>query len=121
MFVQRREIQGEGSIPHVARVCTVTPYIHAGWREVHVPGHVANRAGLILAQPWLAGASNLFHKSTETGFGLVTQVMSHPAKAVEFADVDRARRSRRATPLTGFARFQVMASNGRRASARMGS
>src|SRR6266851_2504804 len=87
-LAQHCKIEGQGGVLHEARVGAVAPNIHAGRREVHVPGHIADRTGPVLAQAWFAVASDLFQQNAEAGFGLVAQMMYHPARAMEFPDLD---------------------------------
>ena len=53
-----------------------------------MPGHITDRARLVLAQPRLAGAPDLFQQSAEAGFGLAVKMVGHPAGAMEFVNVD---------------------------------
>src|SRR5258708_12286130 len=85
-FAERHEIEAQGNVFEEALVGAEAPRIHACEREDHLPGHIADRAGLILAQTWLAVASDLFHQSTEAGRGLLAQMITHAAPATAFTD-----------------------------------
>jgi hypothetical protein len=87
-LAQHRKIEGQGGIPHEARVGAVAPYFHAGGREEHVPRHIADRARLVLSETRLAGGSGLVQKNIKAGFILVAKMVGHPSRAMEFADID---------------------------------
>src|SRR5258708_9495677 len=87
-FAERHEIEAQGNVFEEALVGAEAPQIHACEREDHLPGHIADRAGLILAQTWLAVASDLFHQSTEAGPGLRAHNMTPPGPPTRFRDVN---------------------------------
>src|SRR5258708_8891070 len=77
-FAERHEIEAQGNVFEEALVGAEAPQIHACEREDHLPGHIADRAGLILAQTWLAVASALFHQSTVAGRGSLAPTQTQP-------------------------------------------
>src|SRR5260370_2794620 len=77
-FAERHEIEAQGNVFEEALVGAEAPQIHACEREDHLPGHIADRAGLILAQTRLAVASDLFHQSTDTARGLLPHAVRPP-------------------------------------------
>src|SRR5260370_15978729 len=93
-FAERHEIEAQGNVFEEALVGAEAPQIHACEREDHLPGHIADRAGLILAQTWLAVASDLFHQSTEAGRRLVAPKMTQPGPATRISAVYDHARSR---------------------------